>query len=97
MIYIKSSGYQLIGRTSKESFCRYGISIPCPYSFSLNSLMQIAIHNWMRAEPLDKTLARISSQGYDALEIQGTPEAYNTKDVRKALKEYGLSCWGAVT
>ncbi|MEM6767627.1 MAG: sugar phosphate isomerase/epimerase family protein, partial [Bacteroidota bacterium] len=59
--------------------------------------MQIAIHNWMRAEPLEKTLARISSQGYDSLEIQGTPEAYNTKDVRKALKEYGLSCWGSVT
>ncbi|MEM8900105.1 MAG: sugar phosphate isomerase/epimerase [Bacteroidota bacterium] len=59
--------------------------------------MQIAIHNWMRAEPLEKTLTRISSQGYDALEIQGTPEAYNTKDVRKALKEYGLTCWGSVT
>ncbi|MEL6192107.1 MAG: sugar phosphate isomerase/epimerase [Bacteroidota bacterium] len=59
--------------------------------------MQIAIHNWMRAEPLEKTLARISSQGYDSLEIQGTPEAYNTKDVRKALKEYGLTCWGSVT
>ena len=59
--------------------------------------MQIAIHNWMRAEPLEKTLARISSQGYDALEIQGTPEAYNTKDVRKALKNYGLTCWGSVT
>ncbi len=59
--------------------------------------MQIAIHNWMRAEPLEVTLARISSQGYDALEIEGSPEKYDTKVVRDLLKKYQLTCWGSVT
>jgi sugar phosphate isomerase/epimerase len=59
--------------------------------------MHLAIHNWMRAEPLEKTVARIASQGYDALEIQGAPESYDTKEVRKLLKSSGLSCWGSVT
>lgn len=59
--------------------------------------MHIAIHNWMRAEPLEKTVGRIASQGYDALEIQGAPEQYDTKHVRQLLKNNGLKCWGAVT
>jgi sugar phosphate isomerase/epimerase len=59
--------------------------------------MKIAIHNWMRAEPLETTLDRIARQGYDALEIQGTPDDYNTTKVRKMLQDRGLSCWGSVT
>ncbi len=59
--------------------------------------MQIAIHNWMRAEPIEKTIARISSQGYDALEIEGSPEKYNTKYVRRLLRKNNLKCWGSVT
>ena len=59
--------------------------------------MHLAIHNWMRAEPLEKTIGRIASQGYDALEIQGTPEQYDTKHVRQLLKNKGLKCWGSVT
>lgn len=59
--------------------------------------MQIAIHNWMRAEPIETTIARIASQGYHALEIEGSPEKYDTKEVRKLLKDHGLSCWGSVT
>ena len=59
--------------------------------------MHIAIHNWMRAEPLEKTLDRIASQGYDALEIQGTPESYDTGHVRQLLKKHKLKCWGSVT
>ena len=59
--------------------------------------MQIAIHNWMRAEPLETTLARISRQGYDSLEIQGTPDDYDIDHVRNLLEKYGLSCWGSVT
>jgi sugar phosphate isomerase/epimerase len=59
--------------------------------------MHIAIHNWMRAEPLETTLARISAQGYDAIEIQGAPEVYDTKHVRRLLKEHNLRCWGSVT
>ncbi len=59
--------------------------------------MHIAIHNWMRAEPIEKTVARIASQGYHALEIQGAPEMYDTKYVRQLLNNHKLKCWGSVT
>ncbi len=59
--------------------------------------MHIAIHNWMRAETIETTVARISKQGYHALEIQGTPENYDTKYVRKLLHDNNLKCWGSVT
>lgn len=59
--------------------------------------MHIAIHNWMRAESIETTVARISKQGYHALEIQGTPEAYDTKYIRSLLHNNNLKCWGSVT
>ena len=59
--------------------------------------MHVAMHNWMRAEPLEVTIARLAKCGYDAIEISGEPERYNTKDVSKLLKEHGLTCWGSVT
>lgn len=59
--------------------------------------MELSIHNWMRAETIETTIRRVASLGYHKLEIQGTPELYNTKEVRKLLKEHGLGCWGSVT
>lgn len=59
--------------------------------------MELAIHNWMRAETIETTIRRIASIGYTRLEIAGSPDQYNTKDLRKLLKEHSLSCWGAVT
>jgi D-psicose/D-tagatose/L-ribulose 3-epimerase len=59
--------------------------------------MQVAMHNWMRAEPLDITIQRLATCGYDAIEISGEPERYNTREVRAQLSEAGLTCWGAVT
>ena len=59
--------------------------------------MQVAMHNWMRAEPIEVTIARLAKCGYDAIEISGEPEKYNTKDVGKLLKDHGLVCWGSVT
>ena len=59
--------------------------------------MHIAIHNWMRAETIETTIARISKQGYHAIEIQGTPEIYDTKYVRQLLQNNNLKCWGSVT
>lgn len=59
--------------------------------------MQISIHNWMRAEPLETTLRRIADQGYDSLEIQGTPDDYDTQKVKQQLRDHDLSCWGSVT
>lgn len=59
--------------------------------------MEISIHNWMRAESIETTIKRIAGLGYDKLEIQGSPEAYDTKIVNKLLKDHGLTCWGSVT
>jgi len=59
--------------------------------------MRVAMHNWMRAEPIEITIARLAKCGYDAIEISGEPERYNTKDVGKLLKDHKLKCWGAVT
>jgi sugar phosphate isomerase/epimerase len=59
--------------------------------------MQIAIHNWMRAETIETTVARISSLGYHAIEIEGSPDKYDTNYVRKLLKDNNLTCWGSVT
>jgi sugar phosphate isomerase/epimerase len=51
----------------------------------------------MRAEPIDVTIARLARCGYDAIEISGEPERYNTKDVGRLLKQHRLKCWGSVT
>ncbi|WP_205942776.1 sugar phosphate isomerase/epimerase family protein [Pedobacter psychroterrae] len=51
----------------------------------------------MRSETIDTTIRRVSGLGYTKLEIAGSPEQYDTKHVRKLLKDYGLSCWGSVT
>jgi D-psicose/D-tagatose/L-ribulose 3-epimerase len=59
--------------------------------------MHVAMHNWMRAEPIEVTIARLGKSGYDAIEISGEPERYDTKHVRGLLKEHGLTCWGSVT
>jgi sugar phosphate isomerase/epimerase len=59
--------------------------------------MRVAMHNWMRAEPIEVTIARLAKCGYDAIEISGEPERYNTKDVGKLLKDHRLACWGSVT
>ena len=59
--------------------------------------MHVAMHNWMRAEPIETTIARLAKCGYDAIEISGEPERYDTKHVRKLLTDHGLTCWGSVT
>ena len=59
--------------------------------------MQISMHNWMRAEPIEVTIARLARCGYDAIEISGEHERYDTKHVRKLLQDHKLTCWGSVT
>ena len=59
--------------------------------------MHLSMHNWMRAEPIEVTVARLAKYGYKSIEIGGEPKKYNTKDVKKLLDEHGISCWGAVT
>ncbi len=59
--------------------------------------MFLSMHNWMRAEPIEVTVKRLAKYGYEGIEIQGEPEAYDTKEIRKLLKDNGLRCWGSVT
>ena len=59
--------------------------------------MHLSMHNWMRAESLEDTIARLAKYGYESLEISGEPEKYDTKDVRRILKEHNIRCWGTVT
>jgi sugar phosphate isomerase/epimerase len=59
--------------------------------------MHLSTHNWMRAEPLEATLKRISRLGYASIEISGEPTQYETKEVRGLLRTYGIRCWGGVT
>lgn len=55
------------------------------------------MHNWMRAEPIEVTIRRLAKYGYDSIEIEGEPEKYDTKEVRRLLKENNLFCFGSVT
>jgi sugar phosphate isomerase/epimerase len=59
--------------------------------------VHLSTHNWMRAEPLETTLKRIKSYGYESIEISGEPTQYKADDVRKLLQQYGIRCWGSVT
>jgi D-psicose/D-tagatose/L-ribulose 3-epimerase len=59
--------------------------------------MKISMHDWMRPEPVEATVARLARLGYDGLEISGEPYRYDTESVRTLLADHGLRCWGAVT
>jgi len=59
--------------------------------------MHLSTHNWMRAEPIETTLKRISRLGYESIEISGEPTQYDPKEVRPLLKKYNIRCWGSVT
>lgn len=59
--------------------------------------MHLSMHNWMRAEPIEVTVARLAKYGYESIEISGEPYTYDTKHVRGVLKEHGIRCWGSVT
>ncbi len=59
--------------------------------------MHLSMHNWMRAEPIEVTVARLAKFGYESIEISGEPYIYKTKEVRKVLQDHGIRCWGAVT
>jgi len=59
--------------------------------------MRVVMHNWMRPEPIEFTIKRLKSLGYDGIQIMGEPRKYDVKEVRKLLNENNLECWGAVT
>jgi sugar phosphate isomerase/epimerase len=59
--------------------------------------IKVSMHNWMRPEPIEHTIARLGRLGYDGLEISGEPQGFDVAHVRALLDEHGLECWGAVT
>lgn len=59
--------------------------------------MFLSMHNWMRAEQIDVTIRRLAKSGYDAIEIEGEPEKYDTKQVKNLLKENNIVCFGSVS
>lgn len=59
--------------------------------------MHLSMHNWMRAEALETTMARLQRYGYESIEISGEPEHLDTREVRRLLARYDLRCWGSVT
>jgi sugar phosphate isomerase/epimerase len=59
--------------------------------------MFLSMHNWMRAEQIELTIRRLAQYGYDSIEIEGDPEKYDTKEVRRMLKENGIFCFGSVS
>ena len=59
--------------------------------------MQVSMHNWMRPEPIERTIERLGRLGYDGIEISGEPLLYDAERLRPVLDEHGIRCWGAVT
>ncbi len=64
--------------------------------------MKVAMHNWMRAEPVETTIKRLAKYGYDAIEIsydsvELAPGAPGTAAVRGMLEENGIECVGSIS
>jgi sugar phosphate isomerase/epimerase len=59
--------------------------------------LKLAMHNWMRPEPIGTTLARLSRFGYEGIEISGEPAQYDAGEVKDLLAKHHLKCWGSVT
>lgn len=59
--------------------------------------MYLAMHTWMRAEPIETAIRRLPALGYEAVEIAGVPDEIDTGAVRALLDETGIRCCGAVS
>lgn len=59
--------------------------------------MNVCMHNWMRPEPIEVTIARLARLGYDGIQIMGEPRRYDWKKVRKLLDDHKLHCFGSVS
>jgi D-psicose/D-tagatose/L-ribulose 3-epimerase len=59
--------------------------------------LKVAMHNWMRPEPIETTISRLARAGYDAIEIGSEPATTDVDHVRSLLDEHNLRLWGGVT
>jgi D-psicose/D-tagatose/L-ribulose 3-epimerase len=64
--------------------------------------LKLAMHNWMRAEPVETTIRRLARYEYDGIEIsydsvELAPGAPGTAAVRGMLEENGIECVGSIS
>jgi sugar phosphate isomerase/epimerase len=64
--------------------------------------MKVAMHNWMRAEPVETTIRRLAKYGYDGIEIsydsvELAPGAPGTAATRRMLQDNGIECVGSIS
>lgn len=59
--------------------------------------MELAIHTWMRSEPIERAIERAAAAGITALEIAGEPERHVPSNVAPMLRAAGMRCFGGVT
>src|SRR5688500_16880502 len=59
--------------------------------------MKVSMHNWMRPEPIETTIARLGKSGYDGIEISGEPALYDADEVKRLMEQHEVECWGSVT
>ncbi|KAF4946729.1 hypothetical protein FGADI_10933 [Fusarium gaditjirri] len=59
--------------------------------------MHLSSHTWMRPEPLEQTLQRLTRLGYTSIELAGEPEQFPIDSTRDLLQKYNVKCWGTVT
>jgi D-psicose/D-tagatose/L-ribulose 3-epimerase len=64
--------------------------------------VKVAMHNWMRAEPVETTIRRLAKYGYDGIEISYdsvalVPGAPGTAAVRQMLDDNGIECVGSIS
>ncbi len=64
--------------------------------------MKVAMHNWMRAEPVETTIRRLAKYGYDGIEISYdsvalSPGAPGAAAVRETLLDAGIECVGSIS
>jgi sugar phosphate isomerase/epimerase len=64
--------------------------------------MKVAMHNWMRAEPVETTIRRLARYGYDGIEIsydsvELAPGAPGTAATRQLLRDNGIECVGSIS
>jgi D-psicose/D-tagatose/L-ribulose 3-epimerase len=63
----------------------------------------ITLASFRKIEPIEDTLAKLSKQGYDSIEMFGEPNEVDTKKLQDSLNSYGLSVcgvtgmWGSIS
>lgn len=59
--------------------------------------MNVCMHNWMRPEPIERTIRRLADLGYDGIQIMGEPRMYDAHAIRRMLDDHHLKCFGSVS